>query len=76
VDDFNVRRLIPAANIVAFANLAVLKDRPDGIAVVFNVEPISNLHAIAIDRQRFARECVEDHQGDKFFRELVWPVVV
>ena len=41
-----------------------------------DVQPVTYLLAVAIYRQRFARERVDDHQRDEFFREVVRAVVV
>ena len=44
--------------------------------MVGDVEPVTHLHAIAIDRQRLAGQGVDDHQRDEFFRKVVGTVVV
>jgi hypothetical protein len=44
--------------------------------VILNIQPISDLPAIAIDRERFTCESIQNHQRDKFFRELVRTVII
>src|SRR5437870_9524004 len=44
--------------------------------MVFHVNPVANIPAIAIDRQRFPCERLRNHQGDEFLRELIRSIVV
>ncbi|MNG35943.1 hypothetical protein D3C84_1228180 [compost metagenome] len=44
--------------------------------MVFNIEPVAYLIALAIDRQRFAFQGVKNDQRNKFFREVVRAVIV
>ena len=44
--------------------------------MVFDVEPIADLLAVAVHRQRFARQRVGDHQRDQLLGEVVRAVVV
>ena len=44
--------------------------------MVFDVQPVADLLAVAIDRQGFAGQRVDNHQRDEFFREVVGPVVI
>ncbi len=53
-----------------------MEDEVDGTCMIFHVQPIPNVLALSIDRQRLPVADVVDEQGDEFFRELVRPVVV
>ena len=67
---------IMAANIVSFARLTVrcyLIERP---GVIFNKQPVADLLPVAINRQRFARQRIQDGQRDQFFREMIRPIVI
>jgi hypothetical protein len=44
--------------------------------MVLDVEPVTDLLTVAIDRQRLARQGVVDDQRDELFREVVRAVVV
>jgi hypothetical protein len=44
--------------------------------MVAHVEPVAHLHAVAVHRQRAARQSVDDHQRDELFREVIGTVVV
>jgi len=65
-----------AADVVGAARGAVLHDGPDCFVVVFDIEPVSDVPPVAVDRKGLAFEHVEDHEGDELFRELIGPVVV
>ena len=75
-DDFDVGLFVPAAHVVGLAQLAGLEYPADRAAVVLDIEPVAHLHAVAIDRQGFAGQCVDDHERDEFFGEVVGAVVV
>ena len=44
--------------------------------MVLHVQPVAYLHAIAVHRQRLARQRVHDHQRDQLLGEMVGTVVV
>ena len=45
-------------------------------AVILDVQPVADVAAVAVDRQRLALERVENHQRDQLLGKLVRPVVV
>ena len=48
----------------------------DRAAMVDNMQPIANLHAVAVDRQRFALHAVMDHQRNQLLGKLIWAIVI
>ena len=46
-DDVDVLHFIVAADIIDFADAALLEDEVDGPTMVFDIEPIANVEAIA-----------------------------
>jgi hypothetical protein len=75
VHDVEIGHLVPAADVVGLAHAACSSTRGwrcNGR----NVKPVAHVHAVAVDRQRFAASGVEDHQRNELFRELVGTVVV
>src|ERR1700733_7736900 len=44
--------------------------------MVADVKPITHLSAVAIDRQRFARNRICDHQGQKLLWKLIRTVII
>ncbi len=44
--------------------------------MIFYIEPVTDLVALAIDRQRLAIQCIEDHQRDQLLGEVIRAVVV
>ena len=72
----DVLALVGAADVVGLAGAAVHQHRVDAAAEVLDVEPVADLAAVAVDRQRVAVERVEDHQRDQLLGVLARPVVV
>ena len=50
MDNFEIRLLVPAADVVDLADLACFEYAANGGAVIPDVEPVANLLAIAVDR--------------------------
>ena len=50
--DLDVRQRPVAADVVDLAVAALLQHRQNAAAVVFDVQPVAHLHAVAVDRQR------------------------
>ena len=75
-DDVDVLHFIVAADIIDFADAALLEDEVDGPAMVFDIEPVANIEAVPIDRQRLVMQGVDDHEGNQLFREMIWPIVI
>jgi hypothetical protein len=76
VNDLEVRAFAIASERVALAGLARLDRTNDAGAMIVHVDPVTDIGTVAIDRQRLALECVENHEGNQFFRKLVGAVVV
>ena len=76
VDDVDVGLFVPAADVVGFTKAADFEHAADGAAVVFDVEPIADLHAVAVHGQGFACQGVDDHEGNQLLGEVIRPVVV
>ena len=74
--DFQIGLLVPAADIVGLAGLAGFQHAADGAAVIAHIEPVADLLAVAVDRQALARQRIQDHQRDQFFRKMVRAVIV
>src|SRR5712692_8513144 len=74
----NVQVLFFAAptDVVGFSNAALRDDGANGAAVILDVEPVANVFAVAIYRERLAGASIQDHERDQFFGELVRSVIV
>ena len=62
LDDEDVGALVVAADIVDLAHLAAVADHINGLAVVLNVQPVADLHTVAVDGQLLVVLDVVDHQ--------------
>lgn len=76
IEEADVFPFVFAADVVGAAGGAVPHDGPDRFVVVFDIEPVADVAAVAVDREGLAFEHVKDHEGDELFRELVGAVVV
>jgi len=50
-DDIYIRPFVAAADIIGFAQLAFVENRIDAPTVVFDVQPVADIFAVAVDRQ-------------------------
>ena len=76
MNNIDVRAFIIATDVVHLTNSSLLKAQFDRPAVIFNIEPISNLHPVAVDRKRLAMKNLHDHQWDELLWELERSVIV
>ncbi len=74
--EVKVRLLVVAADVVGLAELAVGQHGPEGFAVVADIKPVADVHAIAVNGDRLAGEDALDDDGDQLLRELIRAVVV
>ena len=68
--DAEVGPLVAAADAVGFAGSAAQQGLPEGLRVVGHVEPVADVHAVAIDGDGLARRRLVDDDGDEFLGEL------
>lgn len=73
---FYVLLFVVAADVIGIGYVALLRYQDEGAGVVFHKQPVAYLAAVAVYRQGFAGQGVEDDQRDEFFREVVRAVVV
>ncbi len=76
VDELEVRPLVVSAEVVLLAGRPLLEDGQDPRAVVLDEEPVPDVSAVAVDRERLALQRVQEHERDQLFRELEGAVVV
>ena len=75
-DEVDVLPLIEPADVVGVPNLATVENGIDGAGVVFYVQPITDILALAVHGQGLAGADVVDEEGDELLRELVGTVIV
>ncbi|OPZ48416.1 MAG: hypothetical protein BWY95_00845 [Bacteroidetes bacterium ADurb.BinA104] len=76
VKEPDVFPLVLAADVVGLSDTSARHDSPHRGVMVYHVEPVANVLAVAIDWQGLALQHVEDHEGDELFWKLIGPVVV
>ena len=75
-DYLDIGFFIVSADIVGFADDAFGNNLIQRAGVVFDKQPVADLHSVAVHGQRFAVERIQNHQWNEFFREVVRTVVV
>ena len=68
--------LIVPAHIVCLADRALLVDEAEGLDVIVDVKPVTNVRALAVDGERLPVKAIEDDERNQFLGEVVRPVVV
>jgi len=74
--DDAVGDLVVAADVVGFAELALVEDGPDRVAVVFDVEPVPDIEAVAVEGDFLPFHQIAYEQGHEFFGQVGGAVVV
>ena len=72
----DVPRFVLAADVVGPPHLPLSDHRQQRIGMIFHKQPVAHILTRPVDRDRFARERVQDHHRDQLFREMVRPVIV
>ncbi|CWO88868.1 Uncharacterised protein [Neisseria meningitidis] len=75
-DHFDIGFFIVSADIVGFADNTFGNNLIQRARVVFDKQPVADLHTVAVHRQRFAVKRIQNHQRNEFFRKMVRTVVV
>src|ERR1043165_6231411 len=76
LDDVQVAPFIVAADTIGATRMPVTKHPGNGTRMVFHIEPFTDVRSPPVDRQRFARQRIHDHQRDELLGKLVGTVVV
>ena len=76
LDDVDVLPFVETADIVSFGDFAVMENHVNSAGMVFHEEPVANILALAINRQRLLVADVVDKERNQLFGELVRTVVV
>src|SRR5262249_28097074 len=76
MDERQVVALAVAAHAVRFRVATLRGDPPDRFYVIVDVQPISNVLPLPVDRHRPALRRRQDHRRDHLLGILAWTVVV
>ena len=74
--ELDVLVLLVRGDVVHLAGLALAQHELDAAAVIVDVEPVADLLAVAVERQRLAVERVGREERQDLLRILVGPVCV
>lgn len=76
VDYLQIGSLAVAAYCVGFAALSLFEDGKESAAVILDKEPVSDVAAVAVNRQTLSAQGVVDYERDELLGELIRSVVV
>src|SRR5436309_9337024 len=75
-NEINVPSLGGRTDVVSLSRPSLPRYRQQRARMVFHMDPIANVFAPSVDRNRAVAECRADHGGDELLQKLVWPVIV
>ena len=76
LNDVDILPFVETTNVVCFGDSSFVEDGVDGSSMVFYVEPITYVLALAIDGKRLAMTYVVDEERYQFLRELIGAIIV
>jgi len=76
VDEVDVAHLVAATDVVGGTRSGFAQDGVDGPAVVFDVQPVTDVEAVAVDGDGFTSQGLLDGEGNELLRVLAGTVVV
>ena len=76
VHDIDVLPLCTPSDDVAFADDALLKDSGQRSSMILNKQPVTDVEALTVDRQRFASESLQRHERDELLGIVIGSVIV
>ena len=74
--NLKVRFLVVTADIIYLAEPAFFKDKVNSLAVVFNIKPVADVFALAVNGKLLSLKRIRNYLWNELFREMIWTVVV
>src|SRR5712691_7154941 len=74
--DLEVGALAVTADVVALARPPANEDGMQRAGVILDIEPVADIVALAVDRDRLTRQRLQDRERDQLFREMIGAVIV
>src|SRR5216683_5055284 len=76
VNHVEVSRFGARPDQIRLADAASCNDPPQCRHMVVDMQPVADVRALAVDRQRLASYCIEHHQGNELLRKLIGAVII
>lgn len=74
--DLDVLLLIVATDVVDFTNTALVNNQINSLSVVFNIQPVTNVQTLAVNRQWLVSQSIGNHQRNQLLREVIRAIVI
>ena len=74
--DLNILLLVMTTDVVDFTNTTLVDDQINGLAVIFHIQPVTDVQTLAVNRQRLVSQSISNHQRNQLLREVIRTIVV
>src|SRR5262249_34832330 len=76
LDHSEIGALAVPSKVVLFPGAAAIKQHNQSSCMIIDMQPVTNVQAVAIDGHGFALDSVETCYRDELLRELIWPIII
>ena len=74
--DLNILLFVMATDIVNFTNATIVNNQINSLAVIFNIQPVTDIQTLAVNRQWLVSQSISNHQRNQLLREVIRTIVV
>ena len=74
--DLNILLLVVTADVVDFTNTTLVDNQINGLAVIFHIQPVTDVQTLAVNRQWLVSQSISNHQWNQLLREVIRTIVV
>ena len=72
----NISLLIVSAHIVDLTHAAFVQNKVNSLAMILHIQPITDIQALAIHRQRLVSQGICNHERYQFLWEMIRSIVI
>ena len=74
--NLNVLLFIVTTDVVDFTNTTLVDNQINGLAVIFHIQPVTDIKTFTVNRQRLICQCIGNHQRNQLLREVIRTIVI
>ena len=74
--NLNILLLIVTTDVVDFTNTTLVDNQINGLAVIFHIQPVTDVQAFTVNRERLVSQCISNHQRNQLLREMIRAIVI
>ena len=76
INNLNIPLFVVTANVVGLKESALLLNHINSLGMILNVEPVSDIESVTVDRKLLALKSIVDNKRNQLLRELIRSVVI